>query len=65
MVRDHWYSGADGGILAVTPDDFRSHGGWAPDRFEAYVSYGNRFSASSGQWSAIIGIRVQTAAFLP
>jgi len=36
-----------------------------PDRFEAYVSYGNRFSASSGQWSAIIGIRVQTAAFLP
>ena len=31
MVCDHWYSGADGGILAVTPDDFRSHGGWAPE----------------------------------
>jgi hypothetical protein len=35
------------------------------DRFEAYASYGNRFNASSGQWSAIIGIRVHTAAFLP
>ena len=36
-----------------------------PDRFEAYASYGNRFNGSSDQWSAIIGIRVQTAAFLP
>ena len=36
-----------------------------PDRFEAYVSYGNRFNGPSSQWSAIIGIRVQTAAFLP
>ena len=36
-----------------------------PDRFEAYASYGNRFNGPSDQWSAIIGIRVQTAAFLP
>ena len=36
-----------------------------PNRFEAYASYGNRFSGPSDQWSAIIGIRVQTAAFLP
>lgn len=36
-----------------------------PDRFEAYASYGNRFNGSSDQWSAIIGIRAQTAAFLP
>ena len=35
-----------------------------PDRFEAYASYGNRFNGSSDQWSAIIGIRLQTAAFL-
>jgi len=36
-----------------------------PDRLEAYVSYGNRFNGPSGQWSAIVGIRVQTPAFLP
>jgi hypothetical protein len=36
-----------------------------PNRFEAYASYGNRFNGSPDQWSAIIGIRVQTAAFLP
>ncbi len=36
-----------------------------PDRFEAYVSYGNPFNGASSQWSTIIGIRVQTAAFLP
>jgi hypothetical protein len=36
-----------------------------PDRFEAYASYGNRFNGSSDQWSAVIGIRVQTAVFLP
>lgn len=36
-----------------------------PDRFEAYASYGNRLNGASDQWSAIIGIRVQTAAFLP
>jgi hypothetical protein len=35
-----------------------------PNRFEAYVSYGNRFNGSSDQWSAIIGIRVQTAPLL-
>ena len=36
-----------------------------PDRFEAYVSYGNRFNGSSDQWFAIAGIRLQTVAFLP
>lgn len=36
-----------------------------PDRFEAYVSYGNRFSTSSNQWSAIVGIRVQTPSLMP
>lgn len=36
-----------------------------PNRLEAYASYGNRFNGSSDQWSAILGIRVQTAAFLP
>jgi len=36
-----------------------------PNRLEAYASYGNRFTGSSDQWSVIIGIRVQTAAFLP
>ena len=36
-----------------------------PDRFEAYASYGNRFNGSSDQWSAIVGIRLQTPAFLP
>ena len=36
-----------------------------PDRFEAYASYGNRFSGPSERWSAVIGVRVQTAAFLP
>lgn len=38
---------------------------FVPDRFEAYASYGNRLSGSSDEWSVIIGIRVQTAAFLP
>lgn len=36
-----------------------------PNRFEAYASYGNRFIGSSDQWSATIGVRVQTAPFLP
>jgi hypothetical protein len=36
-----------------------------PDRLEAYASYGNRFNGTADQWSAIVGIRVQTAAFLP
>ena len=36
-----------------------------PDRLEAYASYGNRFGAASGDWSVIVGIRVQTPAFLP
>jgi hypothetical protein len=35
-----------------------------PNRFEAYASYGNRFTGSSDQWSAIFGIRVQTTALL-
>ena len=36
-----------------------------PDRLEAYASYGNRFNGSTDQWSAIVGIRVQTSAILP
>ena len=36
-----------------------------PDRLEAFVSYGNRFNGSADQWSAILGIRVQTAVFSP
>jgi hypothetical protein len=36
-----------------------------PNRFEGYVSYGNLFHGSSDRWSAIIGIRLQTPAFLP
>jgi hypothetical protein len=35
------------------------------DRFEAYASYGNRLNGSSSEWSAIVGIRVQTASLLP
>lgn len=35
------------------------------DRLEAYASYGNRFSGTTDQWSAIVGIRTQTAVFLP
>ena len=37
---------------------------FVPNRFEAYVAYGSRFNAPSGQWSGIIGIRLQTDAFL-
>ena len=36
-----------------------------PNRFEVYLSYGNRFGASSTDWWTIAGIRLQTAAFLP
>lgn len=36
-----------------------------PNRFEAYVSYGNRFGGPSNQWSTIVGIRLQSPAFLP
>ena len=36
-----------------------------PNRFEAYASYGNRLNGSSAEWSAIVGIRVQTGPFLP
>jgi len=35
------------------------------NRFEAYASYGNRFGMSSDGWSAIIGSRIETPAFLP
>lgn len=28
-----------------------------PDRFEAYLSYGNRFNGPPSQWSTIMGIR--------
>jgi hypothetical protein len=38
---------------------------FVPDRFEAYASYGNRLDGSTDVWSAIIGIRLQTDAFLP
>jgi hypothetical protein len=34
------------------------------DRFETYVSYGNRFNGPSSQSWAVIGIRVQTPPFL-
>jgi hypothetical protein len=33
-----------------------------PDRFEVYVSYGNRFDAT--QWFATVGIRLQTPEFI-
>ena len=36
-----------------------------PNRFETYVSYGNRFDTPSSQWSAIAGIRLQSPSFLP
>ena len=36
-----------------------------PGTLEAYVSYGNGLKGSSDQWSAIVGIRLQTPAFLP
>jgi hypothetical protein len=38
---------------------------FVPDGFEAYASYGNRLDGSPDEWSAIIGVRLQTAAFLP
>jgi hypothetical protein len=38
---------------------------FVPDRFEAYASYGNRLDGSPDEWSAIIGVRLQTDAFLP
>ena len=36
-----------------------------PNQFEAYVSYGSLFHGSTDRWSAIVGIRLQTPAFLP
>ena len=36
-----------------------------PDRLEAYVSVGNRIGGASTDWWTIIGIRLQTAPFLP
>ena len=36
-----------------------------PNRFETYVSYGNAFSRSSSTSWIVIGIRLQTAQFLP
>ncbi len=36
-----------------------------PDRFETFVSYGNRFAGPSTQWSGMIGVRLQTPPFLP
>ncbi len=36
-----------------------------PNRFEAYVSYGNRINGPSSAWASIVGIRLQTPVFLP
>lgn len=36
-----------------------------PDRFETFISYGNRFNDGRGAWSAIAGIRLQTAPLIP
>jgi hypothetical protein len=36
-----------------------------PNRFEAYLSYGNLFGGPSNQWSTVVGIRLQSPAFLP
>jgi hypothetical protein len=51
------------------PGPVRFQGGvrWivAPERFEAYASYGKRFSLSSDSWSVVVGVRLQTPAFLP
>jgi hypothetical protein len=39
---------------------------FVPDRFEAYVSYGNRLGTSVGDaWWVIAGIRINTSPFLP
>ena len=38
---------------------------FVPNRFEAYASYGSRINETLGQWSGIVGIRLQTPAFLP
>lgn len=35
------------------------------NRFETYVSYGDRFGAPPSQWAVIAGIRLQSATFLP
>jgi len=59
-------------LLAETFRDEPGRGKWQvgiryiviPDRFEMYVGYGNRFNDSSDH-SAIVGVRVQTPAFLP
>jgi hypothetical protein len=36
-----------------------------PDRFETYISYGDRFGGPPSQWAVIAGIRLQSAHFLP
>jgi hypothetical protein len=39
---------------------------FVPERFEAYASYGNRLGSAAGDsWWAVIGIRINTAPFLP
>jgi hypothetical protein len=35
------------------------------DRFETYISYGDRLGGSPSQWAVIAGIRLQSPAFLP
>ncbi len=36
-----------------------------PDRLEAFISYGNRFGAASGDGWATAGVRLQSPVFLP
>jgi len=36
-----------------------------PNRLEAFVSYGNRFTRSADQWIVTTGVRLQSPAFLP
>ncbi len=37
-----------------------------PDRFEAYASYGSRLGTTASEsWWAVVGIRINTAPFLP
>jgi hypothetical protein len=36
-----------------------------PNRFEVYLSYGNRMGGVSTDWWSVLGIRLQSAPFLP
>ena len=60
-------------LLAETFRDEPGHGKYQvavryiviPDRFETFISYGNRFNGPSSDWSAIAGIRLQTPPLIP